>query len=577
MYTVGLDVDTRAYFTAATLIIAIPTGIKIFSWLATCYGGSLQLTPSMIFSIGFIFMFTLGGLSGVMLANASIDIAFHDTYYVVAHFHYVLSLGAVFGMFSAWYFWIPKILGLLYNILYSNIQFIVLFVGVNITFFPQHFLGLQGMPRRISDYADAFTGWNLISSIGSMISVGSVFMFLYIVKSQLANLISAMKDAWKQMKIFSDLLRDELTRSFSSIEWAIESPPNVHAFVSTPVQSSFAELESTFNPDIIEYLRNSEAFPQATVEIVNTVFNLFLDLVMMILLMVGDPSPNSGGPYDVSGPSDGGVPSNNPPQTGGPSNNDDDNDDNKKASSDNKKLSSDNSDALTDKSDLSSVKSGSSAAQHPESPSSMPPLSPGSWSVSGSNVSHTPNDPAEDDMRRDPGRTMSEPPVGVTDLPDVDHPRSEGTGGDETPPADEVVGWYREHQESLERNSRGQGGPAGQSGSSGNYAGQEGSTEQGVSESDITRDDNNKRKLPSDFDIAPDRRPNIPYNSEDVDMRDAPSSSRDINLSEAISNFSLNKEGASNNTSSSDNDKRKLPSDFDSAPDRKPKPPSSDV
>jgi cytochrome c oxidase subunit 1 len=237
MYTVGLDVDTRAYFTAATLIIAIPTGIKIFSWLATCYGGSLKLTPSMLFSLGFIFMFTIGGLSGVMLANASLDIAFHDTYYVVAHFHYVLSMGAVFGMFSAWYFWIPKILGLFYNIRISKMQFWVLFIGVNVTFFPQHFLGLQGMPRRISDYADAFTSWNVLSSLGSIISVVAALMFLYIVYSQLTKYSHTTRYPWFITPFFFDFLQGVLNRSYPSIEWGLNSPPKSHPFISLPIQS----------------------------------------------------------------------------------------------------------------------------------------------------------------------------------------------------------------------------------------------------------------------------------------------------------------------------------------------------
>nr|YP_010730931.1 cytochrome c oxidase subunit 1 [Epichloe cabralii]WEG24275.1 cytochrome c oxidase subunit 1 [Epichloe cabralii]WEG24289.1 cytochrome c oxidase subunit 1 [Epichloe cabralii] len=238
MYTVGLDVDTRAYFTAATLIIAVPTGIKIFSWLATCYGGSIKMTPSMLFSLGFVFMFTIGGLSGVVLANASLDIAFHDTYYVVAHFHYVLSMGAVFAMFAGWYFWIPKMLGLNYNLTLAKIQFWLLFIGVNLTFFPQHFLGLQGMPRRIGDYPDAFAGWNLISSIGSIVSVVAAWLFLYLVYNQLVEGKVASRNPWLTPGFYTDILQANLNRSYSSLEWGLSSPPKPHAFVSLPLQSN---------------------------------------------------------------------------------------------------------------------------------------------------------------------------------------------------------------------------------------------------------------------------------------------------------------------------------------------------
>ncbi len=237
MYTVGLDVDTRAYFTAATLIIAVPTGIKIFSWLATCYGGSIKMTPSMLFSLGFVFMFTIGGLSGVVLANASLDIAFHDTYYVVAHFHYVLSMGAVFAMFAGWYFWIPKMLGLNYDLTLAKIQFWLLFIGVNLTFFPQHFLGLQGMPRRIGKYPDAFAGWNLISSIGSIVSVIAAWLFLYIVYKQLVDGKVASRNPWLTPGFYTDVLQANLNRSYSSLEWGLSSPPKPHAFVSLPLQS----------------------------------------------------------------------------------------------------------------------------------------------------------------------------------------------------------------------------------------------------------------------------------------------------------------------------------------------------
>ena len=238
MYSVGLDVDTRAYFTAATLIIAVPTGIKIFSWLATTYGGSLHLTPSMLFALGFVVMFTIGGLSGVILANASLDIAFHDTYYVVAHFHYVLSLGAVFALFSAWYFWIPKITGLNYNMMLGKVHFLILFIGVNVTFFPQHFLGLQAMPRRISDYPDAFAGWNLISSFGSIISLVATWLFLYILYIQLIEGEATSRYPWLTPQYFSDLFQSLFSRNYNSLEWSLNSPPKPHAFVSLPLQSN---------------------------------------------------------------------------------------------------------------------------------------------------------------------------------------------------------------------------------------------------------------------------------------------------------------------------------------------------
>ena len=187
MYTVGLDIDTRAYFTAATMVIAIPTGIKIFSWLATLWGSSMELKAPILFALGFIFLFTVGGVTGVVLAQSGIDIGLHDTYFVVSHFHYVLSMGAIFSIFAGVYFWFNKLFGLKYSEFLSQLHFWVFFIGVNLTFFPMHFLGVAGMPRRIPDYPDAFFVFNKIATLGAYISSVSILIFFILILDAFFN------------------------------------------------------------------------------------------------------------------------------------------------------------------------------------------------------------------------------------------------------------------------------------------------------------------------------------------------------------------------------------------------------
>ena len=312
MYIVGLDADTRAYFTSATMIIAIPTGIKIFSWLInsfsksiklikkyikyiyinnnhnnnnnnnnprgqspvignmtaginkiynnnsynsynnnnnyynkklTIYGGSIRLAVPMLYAIAFLFLFTIGGLTGVALANASLDVAFHDTYYVVGHFHYVLSMGAIFSLFAGYYYWSPQILGLYYNEKLAQIQFWLIFVGANVIFLPMHFLGVNGMPRRIPDYPDAFAGWNYVASIGSIIAVFSLFLFIYILYDQLVNGLenkvnnkSVIYNKGPDFVESNQIFATNKIKS-SSIEFLLTSPPAVHTFNTPAVQS----------------------------------------------------------------------------------------------------------------------------------------------------------------------------------------------------------------------------------------------------------------------------------------------------------------------------------------------------
>ncbi|MGA8757011.1 MAG: cytochrome c oxidase subunit I [Stellaceae bacterium] len=221
MFTTGISIDARAYFTAATMVIAVPTGVKIFSWIATTWGGSIEFKTPMLFAMGFIFLFTIGGVTGVVLANAGVDFALHNTYYVVAHFHYVLSLGAVFSIFAGFYYWIGKMSGRQYNETLGKIHFWTTFIGVNLTFFPMHFLGLAGMPRRLADYPDAFAGWNFVASIGAFISYASTLLFVFIVLQTLIAGKRVGANYWGE--------------GATTLEWKLPSPPPFHSYDELPV------------------------------------------------------------------------------------------------------------------------------------------------------------------------------------------------------------------------------------------------------------------------------------------------------------------------------------------------------
>jgi cytochrome c oxidase subunit 1 len=220
MYTVGMVSSAQAYFVAATMVIAVPTGVKVFSWIATMWGGSIEFRAPMLFALGFIFLFTVGGVTGVVLANAGVDRVLQETYYVIAHFHYVMGIAAVFSIFAGWYYWFPKMSGYMYNETIAKLHFWLMFIGANVLFFPQHFLGLQGMMRRSVDYPDAFAGWNEISSYGAFMAGLGAVVFLYGLVDAFARKQPAADNPWGE--------------GATTLEWTLSSPPPFHQFATLP-------------------------------------------------------------------------------------------------------------------------------------------------------------------------------------------------------------------------------------------------------------------------------------------------------------------------------------------------------
>jgi len=282
MYTVGLDLDARAYFSAATMTIAVPTGIKIFSWLATMWGGRLYFKTPFFFAVGFIILFTFGGVTGVILANAGIDVALHDTYYVVAHFHYTLSMGAIFGIFAGFYFWIEKILGISYNENLGFVHFCLFFFGVNLTFFPMHFLGLAGMPRRISDYPDAFWNWNFFVSLGSSLTMISMLIFIYIVFEMITLKNLGRRNPWDEslIKVFLIFILNYKLKTLTKKNWYLILLDNRFSFLKNKNNFFSILIRDLPLPWQVEF-QNSASYQM------NLIIEMYSDIMGILAFVLG--------------------------------------------------------------------------------------------------------------------------------------------------------------------------------------------------------------------------------------------------------------------------------------------------